>query len=319
MSKRRQSAPLPAFVSRLPAPLRFAVEIVARTADDFLEDGAPRLAAALAYYLLIALAPLLIVAVAVAGAFFARQEVRDSILGMAYNLFGDAGAVVVNQILIGIMRSNTSSATAATLLGVAVALFGASAAFGQLQAAINIVWGIRPRPEDFRHMLRRRGLAFLMVLIIGVLLVGALIFGTGLARVLGALLPSISGIGWLTEKAISFVGAAVLFAIIFTVLPDRRVDWRDTIVGAAVTSLLFNAGSVALGAYLGRSSIGSLYGAAGSIAVVLVWLYYTTQVLLFGAEFTHVWAARRRAARIERAEREEAAGRPQSEESSAEE
>ncbi|MDF1543171.1 MAG: YihY/virulence factor BrkB family protein [Anaerosomatales bacterium] len=285
---------LPDFVSRLPGPLRAGAEIIARTVDEFLEDGAPRLAAALAYYLLIALAPLLIVAATIAGALFARQEVRDAILGGAYNLFGDAGAVVVNQVLMGVMSANGSSATAVTIFGVAVALFGASAAFGQLQAALNIVWGIRPRPENFRHMLKRRGLAFLMVIVVGILLIGAMLVGSGFTRLLGNVLPSFAGMGWLTERAISFLGAAVLFALIYTLLPDRRIDWRDTIIGAAVTSALFNVGSVALGFYLGRSSIGSLYGAAGSIAVVLVWLYYTTQVFLFGAEFTHVWAARRR-------------------------
>jgi len=285
---------LPGFVSRLPGPLRAGAEILARTVDDFLEDGAPRLAAALAYYLLIALAPLLIAGATIAGALFARQEVRDAILGGAYNLFGDAGAIVVNQVLIGVMRANGSSATAVSIFGVAVALFGASAAFGQLQAALNIVWGIRPRPENFRHMLKRRGLAFLMVIIVGILLIGAMLVGSGFTRLLVNVLPSFAGMGWLAERAISFFGAAVLFAIIYTLLPDRRIDWRDTVIGAAVTSALFNVGSVALGFYLGRSSIGSLYGAAGSIAVVLVWLYYTTQVFLFGAEFTHVWAARRR-------------------------
>lgn len=299
---------LPDFVSRLPAPLRATVEIVARTIDEFLEDGAPRLAAALAYYLLIALAPLLIAAATIAGALFARQEVRDSILGAAYNLFGDAGAVVVNQILIGVMRTSGSSAAAVTLFGVAVALFGASAAFGQIQAALNIIWGIRPRPENFRHMLKRRGLAFLMVIIVGILLIGAMLVGSGFMRLLGNILPSFAGMGWFAERAISFTVAAVLFAIIFTLLPDRRIDWRDTVIGAAVTSALFNIGSTVLGIYLGGSNIGSLYGAAGSIAVVLVWLYYTTQVFLFGAEFTHVWATRQRAARIEaRRSAEEAA------------
>ena len=302
MSDGRPRTQLPAFVSRLPVPLRATIEIVARTVDEFLEDGAPRLAAALAYYLLIALAPLLIVAVSLAGMLVEVAEVREAVIEFAYNLFGDAGAEVVNQVLYEVLRSAGGGITAVTVFGVGVALFGATAAFGQLQAAINIAWGIRPRPESFRHMLRRRGLAFLTILVVGVLLFAAMLFGSGFMRLLGGLLPSISGLGWLAEKAISVGGAALLFGIVFTILPDRRIDPRDTLVGAVVTSVLFNVGSIALGAYIGRGSVGSVYGAAGSFAVLLVWLYYTTQVFLFGAEFTHVWSVRRRAQRAKAAQ-----------------
>jgi membrane protein len=298
MSERRVPE-LPAFVSRFPTPVRSFLEIMNRTLDEFLEDGGPRLAAALAYYLLIALAPLLIVVVTVAGTLFEQAEVRNALISAAYNVFGEAGATVVNQLLLQVTTPSSGSVTTTAVIGVAVALFGASAAFSQLQAALNIAWGIRPRPERFSHMLRRRGFAFLAVLIIGFLLIGALVLSTGLARVLSVWVPSFEGLTWVTEKSISFFGAALLFGILFTVLPDRRIEWRDTVVGALVTSLLFNVGSVALGAYIGRSSVASFYGAAGSVAVVLVWLYYSTQVLLFGAEFTHVWSARRRDDSIE--------------------
>lgn len=301
MSERR-APELPAFVSRFPWPLRSFLEISNRTLDEFLEDGGPRLAAALAYYLLIALAPLLIVVVTVAGMLFEQAEVRNALISAAYNVFGEAGATVVNQLLLQVTAPSAGAATTTAVIGVTVALFGASAAFGQLQAALNIAWGIRPRPESFRHMLRRRGFAFLAVIIIGFLLIGALVLSTGLARLLATWVPSFEGLTWATEKSISFFGAALLFGILFTVLPDRRVEWRDTVVGALVTSLLFNVGSVALGAYIGRSSVASFYGAAGSVAVVLVWLYYSTQVLLFGAEFTHVWSTRRRAERTDQAQ-----------------
>jgi len=298
----------PAFVSRLPGPLRALVEITIRTVDEFLEDGAPRLAAALAYYLLIALAPLLIVVVTLAGRLFEQAEVRNSLIATAYNVFGEAGATVVNQILLQVSAPASGTATTTAVIGTLIALFGASAAFSQLQAALNIAWGIRPRPESFGHMLRRRGWAFLAVLIIGMLLVGALVLSSGLARLLGSWVPTLSGLTWATEKGVSFLGTALLFGILFTVLPDRRVDWRDTVVGALVTALLFTVGSAALGAYVGRSSVASLYGAAGSVAVVLVWLYYSTQVLLFGAEFTHVWSARRRAARALAAQADDRSG-----------
>ena len=285
-------------LARLPGPVRTAGRIVRQTLDDFLEDGGPRLSAAIAYYLLIAMAPLLILAVAGAGMLFERAEVRDTILGLTYQTLGDEGVVAVNQILIGVMQSRAGGGT--TALSIAVALFGASAAFSQLQAAINIAWGIRPRPEGFREFLRRRLFAFLLVIVIGVLLLASILLGAGFTDALVAIVPSFTGMAWLTEKAISTLGATILFAVVFTILPDRRVDWRDTLVGALVTALLFNVGSLALGAYLSESSIGSVYGAAGSFAVLLVWLYYSTQVFLLGAEFTHVWAEHRRAARIER-------------------
>ncbi len=297
MTETRRVPELPAFVTRFPGPLRAFVEITARTLDEFLEDGAPRLAAALAYYLLIALAPLLIVAVTLAGRLFEQAEVRNSLISATYNVFGEAGATVVNQILLQVTASPDGTATATAIVGTLIALFGASAAFSQLQAALNIAWGIRPRPEDFRHMVRRRGWAFLAVLIIGALLVALTVLSLGLARLLGAWLPAFGGLDWVTEKGVSLLGTALLFGVLFTVLPDRRVDWRDTVVGALVTAVLFTVGSAVLGVYVGRSSVGSLYGAAGSVAVVLVWLYYSTQVLLFGAEFTHVWSARRRGTR----------------------
>ncbi|MDY0088082.1 MAG: YihY/virulence factor BrkB family protein [Coriobacteriia bacterium] len=303
MSKGDRTPPkLPGFVCRLPGPLRAFIEIVARTVDEFLEDGAPRLAAALAYYLLIALAPLLIVLVTVATTLFEHATVRDALIATAYNAFGEAGASVVNQVLLQVTGPSDTTVTSTAILGAVIALFGASAAFTQLQAALNIVWGVRARPESFTHMLRRRGLAFLTVIIIGIALLGALALSTGFARLLGGWVPTLKGITWLTEKSVSFIGTALLFGILFTILPDYRVDWRDTVVGALVTSALFNVGSVALGSYMGQSSVASFYGAAGSIAVMLVWLYYSTQVLLFGAEFTYVWAARHRQGRSRRGE-----------------
>lgn len=298
MTEPRRLPELPAFVSRLPGPLRAFVEIVAHTLDEFLENGAPRLAAALAYYLLIALAPLLIVLVTVAGFLFEQAEVQQALMVAARNTFGEAGASVIDQVLYQITAPSSATVTSTAIIGTVIALFGASAAFTQLQAALNIVWGIRPRPESFRHMLQRRGFAFLAVAIIGLLLIGALVLNTGLARLLGGWVPSLKGLTWLTEKLVPFIGAALLFGILFTVLPDRRIDWRDTVVGALVTSLLFNVGSLLLGMYVGNTSVASVYGAAGSIAVMLVWLYYSTQVMLFGAEFTYVWASRRRASRI---------------------
>jgi membrane protein len=297
MSDSPRESKLPAFVERLPGPVRSGVEILARTVDEFLEDGAPRLAAALAYYLLIAAAPILIVIVTLGVRFLEQAEVRDQLIAMANSTFGDAGATVVNEVLLQ-LSTPSGGATATTIFGVGIALFGASAAFTQLQTALNIAWGIPPRPEGFGHMLRRRGWAFLAVLIIGVLFVASFVLSSGLADTIGGWMPSFPGLTWVTEQGASFLGTVVLCIVLFTALPDRRVEWRDTIVGSLMTALLFTVGSWVLGIYMGRGGVASLQGVAGSLAVVLVWLYYSTQVLLFGAEFTHVWSSRRREAGI---------------------
>jgi membrane protein len=297
MSDSPRETKLPAFVERLPGPVRSGVEILARTVDEFLEDGAPRLAAALAYYLLIAAAPILIVIVTLGVRVLEQTEVRDQLIAMANSTFGDAGATVVNEVLQQ-LSTPSGGATATTIFGIGIALFGASAAFSQLQTALNIAWGIPPRPEGFGHMLRRRGWAFLAVLIIGVLFVASFVLSSGLANAIGGWMPSFPGLTWVTEQGASFLGTTVLCIVLFTVLPDRRVEWRDTVVGSLMTALLFTVGSSVLGIYMGRGGVASLQGVAGSLAVVLVWLYYSTQVLLFGAEFTHVWSARRREAGI---------------------
>jgi len=297
MSEPRTDLKLPAFVERFPGPVRSGVEILARTVEEFLEDGGPRLAAALAYYLLIATAPLLIFVVTLATRFLEREEVRDQLIAAAESVLGDAGATVANELLQQ-LTTPSGDTTATTILGIGIVLFGASAAFSQLQTALNIAWGIPPRPEGFGHMLRRRGWAFLAVLIIGVLFVASFVLSSGLANAIGGWMPSFPGMTWVTEKGVSFVGTAVLCIVLFTVLPDRRVDWRDTIVGSLVTALLFTIGSTVLGAWVGRGGVATLQGVAGSLAAVLVWLYYSTQVLLFGAEFTHVWSSRRQEADI---------------------
>ncbi len=282
-------------LERAPAPVRATVEIVGRTVADFIADGSPRLAAAISYFVLITLAPLLMLAVMIASTLFERAEVRSTILELVGTWMGDAGVVVVAEVLTGIAEARAGGGV--TFVGIAVALFGASVVFHQLQAALNIIWDVREPEDGVLGVIRRRALTFLMVIIVGVLLVAAMLLGSGVIDLLESFVPLFGEIGWLTEWLISLGTTTILFAIVFTILPDRSIDWRDTLVGAFVTSLLFNVGAAVIGRYLATSGTGSLYGAASAFAVFLIWLFYSTQVFLLGAQFTHVWAERREAAR----------------------
>lgn len=287
-------------LDRSPRPVRMTIELLIRTVRDWLDDDAPRLAAALSYFVLIALAPILIVVVAVAGVVFEREEAREAILDMAGQWLGDAGVTVASEVLSGVAESGAGGGV--TTIGVIVALFGASVAFYQLQAALNIAWDVEDsQGGGLVDMVRRRALTFVMVLVAGALLLATMLFRAGVYRFLEDVVPFLGRVGPVTEWIVGLVGATVLFVIVYTVLPEKRIDWRDTLVGAVVTSILFNAGIGLIGIYLSGSAIGSMYGAAGSLAVFLVWLYYSAQIFLFGAEFTHVWAERRQEARGERA------------------
>ncbi len=282
-------------LERAPAPVRAFAEIVGRTVADFIADGSPRLAAAISYFMLITLAPLLMLAVTLASVLFERDDVRATILELVDTWMGEAGVVVVAEVLTGIAEARAGGGV--TAVGIAVALFGASLVFHQLQAALNIIWDV-PQPDDgVLGVIRRRALTFLMVVIVGVLLVAAMLLGSGIIDAFESLVPSIDQLGWLTEWFVPLTAATALFAIVYTILPDRKIDWRDTLVGAFVTSLLFNVGAVVIGRYLATSGTGSVYGAASSFAVFLIWLFYSTQVFLLGAQFTHVWSERREAAR----------------------
>ena len=278
-------------LERSPRPVRIAVEVLIRTVRDWLDDSAPRLAAALSYFILIATAPILIVVVAVVGVLFERDEAREAILEMAEQWMGDAGVQVVSEVLSGAAESGAGGGV--TSLGVIVALFGASVAFHQLQAALNIVWDVPEFDDGLLGTIKRRAITFVMVLIVGALLIAGMLFRAGAYRFFDDIVPFLAGSGPWLEWTVGLVGATILFTIIYTILPERQIDWRETLVGAFVTSLLFNVGVGVVGWYLQGSAIESMYGAAGSFAVFLVWLYYSSQIFLFGAEFTHVWAERK--------------------------
>ncbi len=267
--------------------------------QSFLQDGCPRMAAALSYYTIFSLAPLLVLIVLLTGTVVRTGAVEELLQGQLSGLLGPAGTEQVQTMIRNVERPGAGRPIA-TALGTVVFLFGATAAFAQLQAALNTAWKVEPDPThgDIRNFLLKRVLSFAMILGVGFLLLVLLVISALLAAFTDAL-TRIAPVGLsgpllqAINAGVSLVVTALLFAAMFKTLPDAIVGWRDATVGALVSALLFVGGKFLIGLYLGRSDPGSVFGAAGSLAVVLVWIYYTSMILLLGAEFTMVWAASR--------------------------
>lgn len=274
--------------------IKTAIGLLRETFTEWNEDKASRLAAALAYYTVFSLAPMLIIAIAIAGAVFGEEAARGEIVTQIQGLVGRDGAKFIETAIEG--ASKPRAGTIASLISVAVLLFGASGLFAQLQDSLNTIWEVQPKPgRGLIGILRDRFLSFTMVLGVGFLLLVSLVLSAGLSGVvnfLGSLLPGIGALLQLANFLLSFAVTTLLFGLIYKVLPDVKIAWSDVWSGAIVTSLLFSIGRFALGLYLGNSSFGSTYGAAGSVVIILVWVYYAAQILFFGAEFTQVYARR---------------------------
>jgi len=266
--------------------------LVARLARDtwreWNDDQAARLGAALAFYAILSIGPLLLIVVAVAGLAFGNGHARGYLLEQMQHLVGGDGARAIGDILAN--SSNKGKSLTATIIGLVTLVVSASGFFGQLQAAMNAAWNVPKEQTNFMDFVSKRLLSFGMILGICLLLLFSLVISAGIAAVtamFGALPALALDAG---NAVISFGVTTVLFAVIFKVLPDVDVRWRDVWVGAAFTALLFSIGKYLIGLYLGRSALSSTYGAAGSLIVLLLWIYYSSQVFLFGAEFTQVWS-----------------------------
>lgn len=273
--------------------LRTGVRLIKETIAEWNQDNVPLLAAALAYYTLFSLAPLLLIAIAIAGAVFGEEAARGEIVGQIQGLVGREGAAAIEAMLQNTQKPG-SGGTIATLVSVAVLLFGASGVFGQLQTALNTIWEVKPQPgRGLKSFVQARFLSFAMVLVIGFLLLVSLVLSTvlsALGHLLTGWVSDYVGLGNLLNFLLSFAVITVLFAAIYKFLPDAEMAWRNLWMGAAATALLFNIGKFLLGLYLGNSGVGSAYGAAGSLVVLLVWVFYSAQILLIGAEFTQVYS-----------------------------
>jgi membrane protein len=264
-------------------------KIVTEVVGNWNQHGAAAQSAALAFYTLFSLAPVLVVVIAMAGAVFGREAVRGQIVAEFSGLMGRDAAELVQEVIRSAARP--ASGRIATALGLITLLFGASGVFVQLQEALNRVWDVAPKPGAvFTTLLRKRLLSFSLVLGIGFLLMVSLVLSAALSAV-GRALERLSAPVWLFEGAnflVSFFAVALVFALIYRMLPDVHLAWRDVATGALLTALLFVVGKTLIGIYLGRTGMASAYGAAGSLVVVLLWVYYSSLVFFFGAELTRI-------------------------------
>ncbi len=264
------------------------------TVNEWMDDQAPRLAAALAYYALLSLAPLIVLALAVAGLAFSEEAARGGIARELGGLVGASGAEAVEGIV-----KNAKAPTAgivSTVLGLVVLLFGASGVFGELESALNTIWNVAPRPgRGIMGIIRDRLFSFAMVMGVAFLLLVSLLVSTMLGvvgRFLSDSLPGGEALWQVLNIAISLGVITALFAVMFKTVPLAKVAWRDAWVGALVTAVLFTLGKFLIGLYLGKSGTSSAYGAAGSLVVLVIWVYYSASIMLLGAEFTQVFASR---------------------------
>jgi membrane protein len=264
----------------------------------FFEDGLSRAAAAVAYSTIFSLPALLTLVLLIVGVFADPDVVQRALLDQVSSLIGRAGADQVGTILTAARRTETRASVAATV-SILTLVFGATAAFGQLQAGLNQAWDVKaqPRGNQIAAYLRKRLFSFGLVLVVAFLLLVSLAITTVLSAFGARMSTQLPG-AWsehvlqFVSTMVSFLALAFLFALMFRYLPDARVAWRDVRVGAIATALLFVIGKTVIGVYLGQSDPGSAFGAAGSLVVIMIWVYYTSMIVLYGAEVTRVWADR---------------------------
>lgn len=266
------------------------------TYQGWKEDRASRLAAALAYYTIFSLAPMLVIVIAVAGLIWQRDAVQSAVMNQIGGLVGPQGSEFVSELLEG--ASNPAEGIVATIIGIVTLLFGALGVFNALHESLNTIWEVKEEEtkgfwNSIKKVILSRFLSFTMILGIGFMLLVSLVISTGISALgtwIGGLLPFHEVILQILNLVISIGIVTVFFALIFKVLPDADIAWRDVWVGAFFTAVLFSIGKTLIGLYLGSSAVASSFGAAGSLVLLLLWIYYSAQILFFGAEFTQVYA-----------------------------
>ncbi|WGV23346.1 YihY/virulence factor BrkB family protein [Halotia branconii] len=267
-------------------------QLLQETFKEWSEDKASRLAAALAYYTIFSIAPLLIIVIAIAGVVFGEEAARGEIVNQIQGLVGQDGAEFIETAIQNASQPKTG--TIASIISVVLLLIGATGLFSELQDSLNTIWEVKPKPgQGIINIIRTRFLSFTMILGIGFLLLVSLVVSAGLSAVVtyfSNLLPGADFIWQIFNFVLSFAITTALFGLIFKVLPDVKITWNDVVIGAVITSFLFTIGRFVLGQYLGNATFGSTYGAAGSLVVILAWVNYAAQILFFGAEFTQVYA-----------------------------
>ena len=274
-----------------------ALRLVKDTASSWSDDRAPSMGAAISYYSVFSLAPLLVIVITVAGLFFGADQVQSAVFGQLASLMGEDAARAVSEMVRHAQQPKTGGI--AMLVSIAVLLFGASTVMTELQSSLDIVWRV-PAAEKAKGnaiwvWVRTRLLTFGMVLAVAFLMIISLVFSTVIAALgkwWGPLLGDWEALAHLLDLGASFLLLGLAFAVIYKLMPSTRIPWRDVWIGAAATSLLFAIGKWAIGLYLGKSNVASGFGLFGSLALLMVWVYYSAQIFLFGAEFTRVFAER---------------------------
>jgi membrane protein len=276
--------------------LRACISLGNKTVYSWLDDRAPTMGAAIAFYTMFSLAPMLVIVVAVAGFVFGREAAEGALFGDLAKLVGPESAGAVQAMLRS--ASSTESGIIASAVGIGTLIVTATAVFSELQAALNLIWKV-PASGNLGvwWYLKSRFLSLSVILAIGFLLLVSLVISTALTGFSGYIdraMPSFAIILYLVHATLSFFFTTLFFAIIFKILPDRPVDWQDVWLGAALTAILFTIGKHFISLYIGSSNMASSYGAAGALIIVFVWVYYSSQIFLLGAEFTKAYGDQRR-------------------------
>lgn len=271
-------------------------KLLKTTFSEWRLDQASLMAAALAYYTVFSLAPLLIIAIAIAGAVFGTKAAEGELVRQIQSIVGFDAAQLIQTAVANAGRLDSSQDAFPAVINIVLLLFGATVVFGQLQNALNKIWEVKVQPEGaVKHFLRKRLLSFSIVLVIAFLLLVSLVISTVLVIIGNYLRDLVPGFTYLWQAVnglVSFGIVTLLFASIYKILPDAKIAWSDVGVGAIMTAVLFEIGKFAIGFYLGKTGFGSAYGAAGSLVILLTWVFYSAQILFFGAEFTQVYARR---------------------------
>lgn len=272
--------------------LRQIWRLLQQTFKEWNEDKASRLAAALAYYTVFSLTPLITITLAMVGIFFGKDAARGELVAQMQGLVGRQSAQVIETAIANI--SQTANPGIVSVINIGILLFAASGVFTELQDALNTIWEVAPKPgKAVRSFIRQRLLAFLMVLGIGFLLLASLMLNTFLVAISHLLISVLPGgnVPWQLFNTVgSFILTTILFALIYKYLPQAKIAWSDVWIGALMTATLFSIGKYALGLYLANNTFNSAFGAAGSLVFVVAWVFYSAQILFLGAEFTHVYA-----------------------------
>ena len=272
--------------------LALAWALLKDTINGYIEDDSLSRGAAIAYYTVFAIAPVLVIVISIAGLVYGEEAARGAIVGQLQGMMGHDGAEAIQTMVAS--AGNKKSGTLGTILGFAGLLLTASGVFGEMQSGLNVIWKAQPKTSTVTRLVRARAVSLGLIAALGFLLMVSLAVSAGVTAFshrLQSVLPDIDLLLRLVNFLISFGLITVLFAAIYKILPDKPTTWHDVGVGAVATAFLFTVGKTLIGLYIGSSSVASSYGAAGALVIVLLWVYYSAQIFLLGAEFTRAWAA----------------------------